>query len=226
MVGLREKNKERNRRQIIAAAKQLIKENNSTDFTMVQLAEEAGVSTYTTYNLIGSKATVLYILLNNLVDEISIPPVVHSRDQAEHIKRFVKFGDAPVDLYVNDEGLYRPLTRYLLGSVHTEERAKYQKKAWNYWMLAVSGVESAGILRDDLSSVDLVRSVNIGFTGIMEFWVHSELSAAGLRAEARTMLALNLISFCHERLRPVAIDIVKSCRHLIEIPPKARAGKA
>jgi hypothetical protein len=109
--------------------------------------------------------------------------------------------------------------------VHTEERAKYQRKAWNYWMLAVTGVENAGLLRSDVSPIDLVRSVNIGFTGIMEFWVHDELSATGLRAEARTMLAINLIGFCHERIRPLAIDIVQASRHLIEIPPNSRTAK-
>jgi hypothetical protein len=192
---------------------------------MVELAEEAGVSTYTTYNLIGSKATVLYILLNKLVDEIVIPEEVNSKDKSEHIRRFLRFADAPVDLYAKDEGLYRPLTRYLLGSIHTEERAKYQKRAWNYWTLAVSSIEHGGLLRSDLLPIDMIRSVNVGFTGIMEFWVHHELSVAGLRAHARTVLALNLIGFCHERFRPLAIDIVKVARQLIQIPPKLEAAE-
>lgn len=58
-IGLREQNKNLRRKAILDAARALILEDQSRDFSMPELAERAGVSLVTPYNLFGTKANIL-----------------------------------------------------------------------------------------------------------------------------------------------------------------------
>jgi AcrR family transcriptional regulator len=63
-MNLRERNKSQRRVAILDAAKQLMHDSGNTGFSMRSLAEKAGVSLATPYNLFGSKQAVLVALLN------------------------------------------------------------------------------------------------------------------------------------------------------------------
>ena len=58
-MSVREANKNLRRRAILDAARALILEDKSRDFSMPALAERAGVSLATPYNLFGTKADIL-----------------------------------------------------------------------------------------------------------------------------------------------------------------------
>lgn len=75
----REQAKEGRRQAILNAAESLIEESGNTDFSMKQLAERAGISTFTTYNLIGQKGEVLYTLLERSLDDIDALAMMHAR---------------------------------------------------------------------------------------------------------------------------------------------------
>src|SRR5437867_496729 len=83
VMSLRERNKEKRKSQIIASAERLVLRGKSTDFSMHELAQEAGTSVKTTYNLIGSKSTVLYSILSKALDKID--------------KQSMRFADNDVD---------------------------------------------------------------------------------------------------------------------------------
>jgi AcrR family transcriptional regulator len=68
---LREKQMAERRGRILDAAESLIRQTGGTDFPMLALAERAEVSPTTPYNLFGSKAGVLYALLNRTMDQIN-----------------------------------------------------------------------------------------------------------------------------------------------------------
>ena len=60
----REEGKDQRRRAIVKAARALIRENAETGFSMRSLAERAGLSLVTPYNLFGSKQAVLQAVLD------------------------------------------------------------------------------------------------------------------------------------------------------------------
>jgi len=59
---------QKRREQILAAAHTLLNGERGSGFTMIQLAEQAGVSLATPYNLFGSKADILATLFDTGID--------------------------------------------------------------------------------------------------------------------------------------------------------------
>ena len=103
---LREQKKEGRRRTILHAAETLVRETNSTDFSMRELALRAGFSLATTYNLIGSKATVLYALLNQCMDRVDVARL-STLERGDPIEHVFQASDAAVTLRfeVQDNGI-------------------------------------------------------------------------------------------------------------------------
>jgi AcrR family transcriptional regulator len=63
-MNLRERNKSQRRGAIVEAARRLMHDSGNTGFSIRSLAEQAGVSLATLYNLFGSKQAILVALLN------------------------------------------------------------------------------------------------------------------------------------------------------------------
>lgn len=72
-MSLHEKNKQRNRERILTAADAIIREQGLESLSMRYLAEYAGVSLRTPYNLFGSKTEILGELLKNMLARLLIP---------------------------------------------------------------------------------------------------------------------------------------------------------
>ncbi len=109
----REANKARRIEALLTAAAELVLERSGTEFTMHHLSERAGFSLATTYNLIGTKAAVLYRLLDSSLDTLATAQAqVESPHEIERIKAMV---DLAVDFFTAKPDYYRPLMRYLLG---------------------------------------------------------------------------------------------------------------
>ena len=85
----RQANKKLRRARIFDIAKRLIAEQGLEDFTISELAEEAGVTTPTIHNLFGKKSDIIKELVSNLIEEmqsISLNPPI---DPIENTKFFV-----------------------------------------------------------------------------------------------------------------------------------------
>jgi AcrR family transcriptional regulator len=188
-----EKSKDKRRNAILAACERLIRETGSTDFSMKDLAGAAGISTYTTYNLIGSKSTVLYALLNQGIDQIYAADILQSCP-ADPIDQVFRAGDAVSAVFTDDPDYYRPLMRYLLGALDPVNRPTYMKRAFLYWRRYTRNLEESGCLRNDFSSCGLARGLQVLFTGAIDYWVHDEISGDELRAQVRHGIAVHLLA--------------------------------
>ena len=80
----------------------------------------------TTYNLIGSKSAVLYVLLSAAVDSIDMQPATA---RPGDITAIVDLPDIPIGLFTSEPGFYRPLLRYLLGVANSTERPIFMAEA-------------------------------------------------------------------------------------------------
>ena len=61
------------RAQMLRAAEELIRESHAVTFSVGELAARSGSSVASLYNLIGTKSTILYALLNATLDRIIMP---------------------------------------------------------------------------------------------------------------------------------------------------------
>lgn len=201
---VRETQKEGRRSAIMQACESLIRETGNTDFSMRLLAAKSGLSLATTYNLIGSKATVLYKLLNSCMDRADTARMTTLRcgDAVEHV--FLA-ADAVIDIYTTDQDFYRPILRFLLGVPEPTHRPLFMDRAYRFWWATVQPLRELGAFAGLYPAQLLARDLQIFFAGTLHFWVHGELSAEEFRAQIRTSIAIRLLSIkrddnCKSRL--------------------------
>lgn len=190
---LREQKKEGRRRAILHAAETLVRETNSTDFSMRELAARAGFSLATTYNLIGSKATVLYALLNQCMDRVDIARL-STLERGDPIEHVFQASDAAVIIYTADPNFYRPLLRFLLGVPDPVNRPLFMDRAFRYWWAVVQSLPERGGFRNSFEPQALARDLQIFFAGTIDFWVHDELDSAQFKAQIRMGVAMRLLA--------------------------------
>ena len=85
----RQANKKLRRERIFNIAKRLIAEKGLEDFTISELAEEAGVTTPTIHNLFGKKSDIIKELVSNLIEEMQSITLSPPIDPIENTKFFV-----------------------------------------------------------------------------------------------------------------------------------------
>ncbi|WP_448586218.1 TetR/AcrR family transcriptional regulator [Thermaurantiacus sp.] len=136
------------RQRIVRAARDLIRETGETDLSMRALAQRAGVSLATPYNLFGSKRAVMLAVLE---DERDFAERFRELDAPDSIARIFAAHDLAFSYYAADPDFYRTLWRALLDS---------------------SGVDSTG-----LASPERVRQVRAIWRALLEAAVRDGLLA-------------------------------------------------
>lgn len=159
---------------LLDSAHRLVEEGGSTDFTMQQLAAAAGLSLATTYNIIGTKAAVLYALLDAGLD--SLAEAQRALQAAEPERRLEENARTAVRFFANEERYYRPLMRYLLGIYEPEKRPLFMARAIAFWRIAVSGGASDGqVALSPTPGETFARALHVSFIGALDLWVHHEI---------------------------------------------------
>ena len=194
----REQNKQKRRHDIIAAAERLILQNKSTDFSMTDLAEEAGISMKTTYNLIGSKSKVLYILLSRSLDKIGTQSL-NLVDRAD-IASIVYMVEAPISVFTSLPDFYRPLLGYLLGTQNTTERPIFMARAYQFWSRGLAAFEEQA--PEGLNLRMMALHLHTYFAGALDLWVQQEIDAEEFRRHLRCAAAITLLPHVSKEQRP------------------------
>ena len=100
----RQANKKLRRERIFNIAKRLIAAKGLEDFTISELAKEAGVTTPTIHNLFGKKSDIIKELVSNLIEQMQIASLNPPIDPIENAKFFV---DNVVATFEQDTDFYR-----------------------------------------------------------------------------------------------------------------------
>lgn len=188
----REVQKEARRQEILSAAEALIRETGSTDFTMTTLARKSGFSPATPYNLFGTKAAILYALLNRSAD--SMFGLVHARDgENDVVLKALRASEALADTLVRDPGFYRPLYAFLLGVFDAVYRPAFIARSLQYWMEALEGIDAGKLVLLRLELKDLARLLAIQAIGTIDMWVQDELNGSEVVAQLRQGTCLVLL---------------------------------
>ncbi len=185
---------------ILRSAEKLIRDTGGTDFTMRNLADQADVALATPYGLFGSKAAVLYALVEDCVREID--KQVDRLRLSDAIEQTLAVSRISADLYGSDAALYRPLLRFLIGSHEPEHHPALFGRAMRLWDSAITRGIELGTLLPKVRGEVMERQLLANFTGVLQYWMHGELDGAGFRNHVLFGTVLILIPHVPESLRP------------------------
>lgn len=194
----REQSKQKRRHQIVAAAERLILKSKSTDFSMNDLAHEADISMKTTYNLIGSKSKVLYILLSSALDKVDTQALglVDKTD----VNSIVYMAETPIAVFTGLPEFYRPLLRYLLGTPNSTERPIFMARAYQFWLRGLTHFEKAA--PHGLNVRTIALHLHTYFAGALDLWVQEEIDAEDFRRHLRCAAAIVLMPYVERDQHP------------------------
>ncbi len=188
--GRREAGKTERRTRIVETARSLIREGGDTGLSMRMLAERAGVSPATPYNLFGSKRAILLAVLEDLrgfdkafAVSSRLPPLL----------RMLRAAELAVSYYEGDAEFYRALWTSILRTGASEDRsAIFNPKRDAFWLGLLSEAREQGHLRPDTSLPMLLRALDYAFRGTVHHWALGELPDEALQTAVAYAYVLTL----------------------------------
>jgi AcrR family transcriptional regulator len=186
----REEGKDQRRRQIEAAARSLMRKTGRTGFSMRALAQEAGVSIATPYNLFGSKQAIMFAVLDSDLAEYQERL---ARSRADSIDVFFRAVSLATSLYSTDPAFYKAVLFAVYNEGGREYRSMFGGPRHVMWRRFVEDAIRDGHLvaevDADVFAVNLARTF---FSSILA-WVAGDLTLPELEAGAQYGFALALL---------------------------------
>ena len=214
----RDESKEKRRRRILAAARDLIDREGIDAWSMRKVAAAADMSVTTLYNLFGSKDEIRAALSADFFVELErdLETVTLERP-IDRARAVITLG---VDHVVADTAMTR--TALLAAERGRTDDATAAPLAIEMQRVAIQAAMDLGQLRDDLRAELLAAQVYAGFHRAALAWARSELDIEGFRVEALYALHVCLLAAATEDTRPRLVRALRGLeRKLIRKPRRA-----
>ncbi len=177
------------RRAIVRAARMLMQETGQAGFSMRGLADKAGVSIATPYNLFGSKQAVMFAVLDYDLEQYQEQLETLKADEIDVFFRAVSLATA---LYSAEPGFYRAVLFAAYNDGGTGFRAMFSGPRHAMWRRLVTNAREAGMVEPDLEpNAFAIMLGHVFFSCIME-WVNGLISLQELEARAQYGFAVAL----------------------------------
>ena len=186
----REAGKAERRRQIIQAARDLIRETGNPGLSMRGLAARAGVSLATPYNLFGSKRAIVVAVLQDVREFQERFSTLRVADPVEKIFAAL---DMSIIFYVGDPAFYRTVWAAVLDVSDGVRGEILNPKRDAFWRGLVDEAVRAGAIAEGVDPGLLLRQLEAILHSVMFDWVVGEIGAARLGPTARHGYALLLL---------------------------------
>ena len=164
----REKAKEEKRARIREAAARIIRSEGIGKLTMRRLAEEAGVSLRTPYNLIGSKTDVLIAL----IDEAGFDPTTSLAATGDTLvsERLLAALDQVEQFFDSDEGFYREVYGGIIASDHPDVRESRVERVIATCQKLMCQAAARGELTGSTNTERLGRHLAMELLAVLGMW--------------------------------------------------------
>ena len=189
----REEAKAQRRRQIVRAARALMKETGQTGFSMRSLAERAGVSIATPYNLFGSKQAVMYAVLDA---DLAAYQQRLERLQSNELEVFFRAVTVACKLYDKEPCFYRAVLFSVYHDGGTEFRSMFGGPRHTMWKNMVTNAVQAGVLVNEVEPNTFAINIAHAFSACIMEWVNGGLSLKEMEARSHYGLAVALRGMC------------------------------
>ena len=203
----REQAKDSRRTSIVNAARKLILDTGETGFQMRALADEAGLSLVTPYNLFGSKQAIMIALLAREVGQYE---TLLMRLRGDALDRLFNAATLARRLYAREPDFHRIVLSAAYQDGGREFRASFRAPRGAFWQRLVITAVDAGMLQDSLPVEPF--SSNLAYillSAILE-WVSGEITLLEMEARVHYGFALALlpvVTEAHtERLRQLLVQ--------------------
>jgi AcrR family transcriptional regulator len=179
------------RHHVIDAAERLLREGKA-DFSMRDLAAEAGVSFATPFNQFGSKAAIMHALSGRRIDTMTkrFAAAPSLPDAADRVLLAI---DTAVEVMLEEPGVNRAVLGWLgaAGPVSGHVLAH----STTLWMLALGAGEGLIAGRQEQALDRLPGQLAFAFRGVLSFWTAGELPDGELAPTAREIANTLLLGF-------------------------------
>ncbi|RDJ19660.1 TetR/AcrR family transcriptional regulator [Bosea caraganae] len=179
------------RHRVIDAAERLLREGRA-DFSMRDLAAEAGVSFATPFNQFGSKAAIMHALSGRRIDTMTrrFAEALPRPDAADRVLLAI---DTAVAVMLEEP----QVNRAVLGWLGTAGPSPGQVLAHSttLWRLALGAGEGLTETRREQALRCLPGQLAFAFRGVLSFWTAGELTDDALALNAREIARALLLGF-------------------------------
>lgn len=193
-MNAREAGKDLNRRKIIAAAQELLREGGIEALTMRSLAERAQVSSRTPYNLFGSKTDVLIGLIDEPLRRwiaAPSPPVAQGV-----LATMLAMVQVIYRQYEPEIDYYQTVYWGVMASDHHEARAAGLTRSRKMAERQIHAAIAVGELRPEIDAPALAAHIVAVIMGLLGLWASKLLSGPQLVAESERSLILCFLGYC------------------------------
>jgi len=170
---------------------------------MRRLADTAGLSVTTLYNLIGGRGEIVATLWDDGVDEMRsiLERDVPLEDPIQWCRAIVTVS---VEKIVHAEAIFRPLAELLHtdGFRNVVDNRDVSRQAAGLQSTGIRAAIDQGLLRDTLDPDELGKQIFHGWAGAFHLWSHGLLDEAGFENRALYGLYVALLGVASEGLRP------------------------
>jgi AcrR family transcriptional regulator len=196
----REQAKEQKRARIRAAAAHIIRTGGIEQLTMRRLAEQAGVSLRTPYNLIGSKTDVLIAL----IEEAGFDPrkTLTATDNSFVTERLLGALDQIEQFFDSDESFYREVYGGIMASDHPDIRESGVGRVVETCQLLMHQAAALGELKGDTNTEQLGRHLGIQLLAVLGMWGSGFFTNQESIRQVKRAWCGVLLQHCGDTLRP------------------------
>jgi len=190
-MSVREQSKEERRRRIVATARRLVHEGGIDNLSMKLLAQRAGVSVVTPYNLFGSKQDVMLAVIDEDVASFQqrLAKTRH-RNELEALFRAVTLAK---QVYAAEPNFYRSVLLAVYNSGGREFRAMFSGPRRAFWQDLVGRAIAAGFIRRDVEAAPLTLHLAHVFASVLLNWVLGDITLDEMEAQIQYGFALSLM---------------------------------
>lgn len=210
----REERTEENRQKIISAAETLIIKHGDISFTMADVAKISGVSQATPYNLFGTKSSILYRILNKIIDKIE-NTYCFTKSCEDNLFSPINFAKHMANHLIENERIIKPLHRFQMSELDNINRNTYMKRIFFLWRESVIPLSEDNVLDDNLrtqnySVDDIAYALMTQFIGITDIWSQDEISKIDFLNQINYDLSLIIYSCSNEKNRNIIHNFIRN----------------
>jgi AcrR family transcriptional regulator len=208
-TSVRDQNREATREAVLDAAERLLEESPSAEFSMRELADEAGVSFATPFNHFGTKTAIMQALSSRVIARMA------ELFQKEHAKGDAIDGVLAMARISVNVLLEKPaVSKAVVGSLgvvsSVPSAVKPQSEAlWRLSLGEMPGIEPSATA---LAATLLPQQLAFAFRGCASFWIAGELSDHKFRQAFRTSALTALLGFAKQSRRAWIVAQLASSR--------------
>jgi len=185
-----EETREKLRQRIVAAARDLLSETASIEFSMRALAAKAKVAHVTPYNIFGSKQAVLLAVLD--ADMAEFERVLLARQKSDPLTEIFEVVRLCIEFWFSEPAFYKTLYRELL-----DIKGAYQTLAMplreGFWRRLARSMAAQGHLKDFVAERPLAMHLRRITLQTIAVWIARDLSQEEVEAELGYSISLALL---------------------------------